>query len=272
MPQTILDRILETKRKEVADLRARRNEIVAQLPDASPVRDFHGAIASKPGGLINCIAEIKKASPSAGVIRTDFDPPGLAEAYDRGGASALSVLTDRPYFQGDLAFLEQARSACRLPVLRKDFLIDPVQIHEARVAGADAVLLIAAALETGELVDMAGLADSLEMTVLLEVHNEAEWQKAEPVLDAGLRRILLGVNNRDLATFEVSLQTTFDLAGAITERAVLVSESGIANSEDVKQLAEAGVRGILVGETFMRQDDVAQAVRDLLGPGGKDGQ
>jgi indole-3-glycerol phosphate synthase len=216
---------------------------------------------------VNLIAEIKKASPSAGVIREDFDPPALARAYAAAGAEALSILTDEQYFQGHLDFLRQVRQVVDLPLLRKDFLIDPVQLYEARAAGADAVLLIASALPVGELSDLMILAADLRMTVLLEVHSPDELPAVRSMIApprAGFS--VLGVNNRNLKTFEVDLNTTFRLRELAGDGVPVVSESGIRTRADVERLAVAGVRAVLVGEAFMRRPDVGRAVEDLLGP------
>jgi len=214
---------------------------------------------------VNLIAEIKKASPSAGVIRDDFDPPAIARQYARAGADALSVLTDERYFQGSLDFLAQARAAVDLPLLRKDFTIYPLQIYEARWAGADAVLLIAAALEAGELGDLLGLANDLGMACLVEVHNADELSKVEAIA-VGAPGNLLGVNNRDLTTFKVDLETTVTLAARIGGDIPVVSESGIKTRRDVELVAQAGARAILVGETLMTAETIAAGVESLLVP------
>jgi indole-3-glycerol phosphate synthase len=269
MPKTILDNILETKRKEVEALKAQTTleDLKRAAADARPVRNFYQAITRKPTRPVRLIAEIKKASPSAGIIREDFDPAELARQYARAGADALSVLTDERYFQGHLDYIRQAGEACDLPILRKDFIIDPWQIYQARAAGADAVLLIAAALPTGTLSDLMILAAELKLTVLLEVHEADELLKVRSMVGFPLTQYsLLGINNRDLKTFTVDLNTTLRLAELAGEGVPVVSESGIATRQDVDRLAAGGVRAILVGETFMRQDDVVQAVETLLGP------
>lgn len=268
MAQNILQTILETKRKEVADLtRQRPLEAWKELAlEAEPARNFYSAITSKPRRKVNLIAEVKKASPSAGVICEDFDPVAIARAYQRGGASAISVLTDRDYFQGSLEYLRQVKEAVDLPVLRKDFLIDPVQIYEARWAGADAVLLIAAAMEPGRLLDLMILATELRMTCLIEVHGADEILSFRSAVGFPLPKYgLLGINNRDLTTFEVDLGTTLRLAELAGTAVPIVSESGIKTAADIKRLAGAGVQGVLVGETLMRSGDLTEGIEALLG-------
>jgi len=273
MAATILQRILETKRQEVAALHrsASLEGLRAAAADAPRARNFFAAVTKKDPRGMNLIAEVKRASPSAGVIRADFDPVAIARQYAAAGADALSVLTDRDYFQGSLDYLRQVRSAVELPVLRKDFLIDPWQIYESRAAGADAVLLIAAALPPGQLMDLMILATELRMTVLLEVHDADELLQVRSMIGFPHWAYgLLGINNRDLSTFRVDLGTTLRLAElAQTELAnddvPLVSESGIRTRADVERLKAAGVKAILVGETLMRSPDLGAAVRELLG-------
>jgi indole-3-glycerol phosphate synthase len=262
----ILDDILKTKRKEIAELlgSVSLDEARAAASDAPRCRDFFQAVAGPRRGLVNLIAEIKKASPSAGVIREDFDPPAIARQYAAAGADALSVLTDEKYFQGSLDFLRQARSAVDIPLLRKDFIIDPIQIYQGRAAGADAVLLIAAALEASRLGDLLGLANELGMACLVEVHNADELDKIESIV-ASAPGNLLGVNNRDLTTFTVDLATTVDLLERIGDEIPVVSESGIKTRRDVETVARTGARAILVGETLMRAGDIARGVESLLG-------
>lgn len=265
MTGTILDRILETKRSEVAALKADRalfQDMVARCNDLPPTRGFAAALtASETGGAARLIAEVKKASPSKGVIRADFDPVAIARAYHAGGASCLSVLTDETYFQGSLSFLSAIREAVPLPLLRKDFLIDPLQVYEARIAGADAVLLIVAALPSpARLAEMRHVAELLGMDALVEVHNAEELEMA-----AASGATLIGVNNRDLRTFEVRLETTLDLLPYFPPHAVAVAESGIFTREDVRRLHAAGARAVLVGESLMRADDITGATRALLG-------
>ena len=269
MPQNILDRILQTKRKEVADLQATvgLEALREQAGQAPPPRNFYQALTRKPRRELNLIAEVKKASPSAGVIRPDFDPVAIAQAYQAAGADALSVLTDEPYFQGSLDYLVAIRQAVTLPLLRKDFIIDPIQIYQARAAGADAVLLIAAALSPGELMDLMILATELRMTCLLEVHGMDELLSVRSMVGFPLPKYgLLGINNRDLTTFHVDLNTTLRLVELAGEGVAVISESGIRTRDDVRRLAQAGVRGVLVGESLMRQPDIGRAVEDLLGP------
>jgi indole-3-glycerol phosphate synthase len=259
---TILDTILARKRDEVAARRQQVSqfELKTRAASAPPVRGFADAIAGKIGaGLPAVIAEVKKASPSKGVIRADFDPAAIARSYQVGGAACLSVLTDVDFFQGSDAFLQQARAACTLPVLRKDFIVDAYQVYEARVLGADCVLLIAAALDDVQLSEYAFIADALGMDVLVEVHDLDELERALPVPAR-----LLGINNRNLKTFEVALQTTLDLQHAVPADRVLVTESGILAPADVARMRNAEVHAFLVGEAFMRQPDPGTALRELF--------
>ena len=259
---TILDTILARKRDEVAARRQQVSqfELKARAASAPPVRGFADAIAGKiAAGLPAVIAEVKKASPSKGVIRAEFDPAAIARSYQVGGAACLSVLTDVDFFQGSDAFLQQARAACTLPVLRKDFIVDAYQVYEARVLGADCVLLIAAALDDVQLSEYAFIADALGMDVLVEVHDLDELERALPVPAP-----LLGINNRNLKTFEVALQTTLDLQHAVPADRVLVTESGILAPADVARMRNADVHAFLVGEAFMRQPDPGAALRELF--------
>ena len=269
MSQNILDRILETKRKEVAQMRASvsLDELKSAAADAPRVRNFFAAVSAKPTRRVNLIAEVKKASPSAGVISEDFDPPAIARQYAAAGAAAISVLTDEQYFQGSLDYLKQVRAAVELPVLRKDFIIDPFQVYEARAAGADAILLIAAALPSGELLDMMILAAELRMTSLVEVHDADELLAVRSMIGFPHAAYSeLGINNRDLTTFTVDINTTVRLRELAGEDVTVVSESGIKTGRDVEKLSAAGVRAILVGETLMRSGDIKAAVDELLGP------
>jgi indole-3-glycerol phosphate synthase len=246
----ILQRILARKAGEVAE-RAQRvplAEVRARALDAPPVRPFAAALRARiAAGDAAVIAEVKKASPSKGVIRADFDPAAIARSYEAGGAACLSVLTDVDFFQGADEYLQQARAACALPVLRKDFVVHPYQVHEARALGADCVLLIVAALGDAPLMGLADLALSLGMDVLVEVHDLDELERALPVPAP-----LLGINNRSLRTFEVSLDTTLELRNAVPTDRVLVTESGIHTREDVALMRGHGVQAFLVGEAFMR--------------------
>lgn len=260
MSETILDRIIATKRQEVAEREATRSvaELEAALADAPPVRDFFAPLAEP--GPIRLIAEIKKASPSAGEIRGDFDPVEIARAYEQHGASCISVLTDEPFFQGRLDYLRQVRSVCGIPLLRKDFILDRYQLLEAREAGADAVLLIAECLDDCRLRQLHNATIELGMTPLVELYDP---ENLDRVLEAGAQ--LVGVNNRNLHTFEVDLQHTIRLRESIPADCVLVGESGIRSREDAALLERAGVDAMLVGETLMRQPDIGEAVLELLG-------
>ena len=256
-----LTEICATKREEVAARKALASieDLDRRAASASPPRGFRAALERKTRDGFGLIAEIKKASPSKGLIRPDFRPAEHAVAYEQGGAACLSVLTDAPYFQGHEDYLMDARAACDLPVLRKDFTVDPWQVAEARAIGADAILIIVAALDDAEMAEIEAAALEREMDVLVEVHDEAEMERA-----ARLRSRLLGVNNRDLRTFRTDLATTERLAPLAPEGALLVGESGINTHADCLRLAQAGVRCVLVGESLMRQDDVELATRRLL--------
>jgi indole-3-glycerol phosphate synthase len=253
----ILNKILAVKAQELAQAQSviPLAAMSAAAEQAGPVRNFVGAIRAKIGaGQAAVIAEIKKASPSKGVLRADFQPAGIAASYAKHGAACLSVLTDEQFFQGSVEYLKQARAACMLPVLRKDFIVDEYQIYEARAMGADAILLIASALDVAQMQAFEALAHRLGMAVLVEVHNGTE-------LDAALQlnTPLIGVNNRNLRTFEVSLQNTLDLLPRIASSAsgdrIVVTESGILTAEDVKLMRGHQVHAFLVGEAFMRADD-----------------
>lgn len=258
----VLARICADKRADVAKRRRTLPlaELEARLPEEPP-RGFVRALRSRAArdGLA-LIAEIKKASPSKGLIRADFDPPTLARAYETGGATCLSVLTDRPWFQGEDAHLRAARAAVDLPVLRKDFTLDPYQVVEARVLGADCVLLIMAALDDGPAAELARLARSLAMDVLVEVHDEAELERA-----LALDCELIGINNRNLKTLQVDLTVTETLAPRVPPGRLLVAESGLYAHADLLRMRAAGASCFLVGESLMRQDDVTAATRRLLG-------
>jgi len=263
MTATILDEIVETKRREVARDRRRMplEELEAQAAEAPPVRDFRAALDGR--GAISLIAEVKKASPSAKVIREDFEPVSIARAYQDHGASCISVLTDVPYFQGHLSYLARIRASVAIPLLRKDFLIDEYQVVEARVAGADAVLLIAEILDDATMARLLGRARELGMAALVEFHDLDNLPR---VLAAGAD--LVGVNNRDLRTFTTDLDRTLRVRDQVPEGVLLVSESGIHGREQVERLQAAGVDAILVGESLMRQPDVGAAVERLLGLSG----
>ena len=260
----VLTRILARKREEI-DQRSRIRplaELRARAAHQPPARGFVRAIERRVrAGEAAVIAEVKKASPSKGVIRGDFDPAAIAHSYEAGGAACLSVLTDVDFFQGSNAYLGQARAACTLPVLRKDFIVDPYQVYEARLIGADAILLIVAALEDGPMIELAGLAMELGMDVLVEVHDIDELERALQTDCA-----LIGINNRDLRTFEVSLDTTLAMKDAVPPDRILVTESGIATRADVARLRAAGVHAFLVGESFMRAPDPGRALRELFAP------
>ncbi len=262
----VLARILATKREEVAAARqaAPLPEISARARTAPPPRDFLGALRNKiAAGQAAVIAEIKRASPSKGLLREPFDPAALAAGYARHGAACLSVLTDRQYFQGSGEHLAAARSVCALPALRKDFIVDPYQVYEARAWGADCVLLIVAALSPALMAELHDLASGLGMAVLVEVHDAAELEAA-----CILSTPLLGINNRDLRTFETRLEVTLDLLPKIPRNRLVVTESGIASREDVARLRRAGVNAFLVGEAFMRAADPGAELERLFSPAG----
>ncbi|WIW94807.1 indole-3-glycerol phosphate synthase TrpC [Altererythrobacter rubellus] len=256
-----LEEICANKRIEVAQRRAERSVTALDHRAAgqSVPRGFEAALRIKAETGFALIAEIKKASPSKGLIRANFQPVDHAKAYEAGGAMCLSVLTDAPYFQGHEDYLKAARTACDLPVLRKDFMVDPWQVAEARSIGADAILVIVAALEDSVMAEIEAAAIERNMDVLVEVHDEAEMERA-----AKLKSRLIGVNNRDLKTFITDLATTERLAPLAPEGTLLVGESGINNHADCQRLAEAGIRTFLVGESLMRQEDVELATRALL--------
>lgn len=258
---TILERIVAAKRVEIAAAKDRfpLKTIEEKAKSASPVRDFVGALRARRPAVI---AEIKKASPSRGVLRADYRPAAIAQSYENAGAACLSVLTDREFFQGSSDDLRAAREACALPVLRKDFVIDPYQVVESRAMGADCILLIAACLSREAMAELEALATRLGMAVLVEVHDGAE-------LDAALtlKTPLVGVNNRDLRTFVTRLEATLELLPRLPAGRLLVTESGILAPADVKRLRSAGVGTFLVGEAFMRATDPGAALRELFAPG-----
>ena len=256
---TILDEILVKTRQTIARHRASISAecLESQLPDLPPCRDFHGALAA--GDRVNLIAEVKRASPSAGLIRQDFVPAQIARCYVDGGAACISVLTDEPFFQGSLDYLREVREAVDVPVLRKDFIIDRYQLLQARQAGADCVLLIAECLTPDELKRLHESANELGMQTLIELF---EPSNLDAVLATGTR--MVGINNRDLRTFETTLQHTLDLCPSIPDDRLIVGESGIRQHADLVHLATGGVKAVLVGESLMRQPNITQAVRELL--------
>ena len=259
----ILNKILATKKTEVAasKLAVSLDQLQAQAEAQGEPRDFVGSIHKKVmANKAAVIAEIKKASPSKGVIREDFKPAEIAKSYEKAGAACLSVLTDEQYFQGSAAYLKQARAACKLPVLRKDFIIDEYQVFEARAMGADCILLIVAALELAQMQKLEALANELGMAVLVEVHDADELGLA-----LQLDTPLIGINNRNLRTFEVTLQTTLDLLKIMPEDRFVVTESGIFTPDDVKLMMDNQVQGFLVGEAFMRQDDPGAELARVFG-------
>ena len=263
----ILNKIVAVKHEEIAAAQKRKPLDVVRFDAESRVltRDFEAALRAKvKAGQAAVIAEIKKASPSKGVLREDFIPADIAQSYAEGDgkiqAACLSVLTDRQFFQGSPDFLKQARASCDLPVLRKDFMVDPYQVFEARSMGADAILLIAACLDDAQMADLEALALTLNMAVLVEVHDREELQRA-----LKLKTPLLGINNRNLRSFEVSLQTTLDMLPEVPADRLLVTESGILSRADVSLMRDANVHGFLVGEAFMRAPDPGLALAELFG-------
>jgi indole-3-glycerol phosphate synthase len=262
----ILNKIVQTKHEEVAQ-RLRKTPLADMRSDAESrvlTRDFEGALRTKiAAGQAAVIAEVKKASPSKGLLREDFIPADIAQSYSFGdghtSAACLSVLTDQQYFQGSTDYLKQARASCNLPVLRKDFMVDVFQIYESRAMGADCILLIAACLNDAQMADFEAVAQALGMAVLVEVHDAAELERA-----LKLKTPLLGVNNRNLRTFEVSLGTTLTLMAQLPPDKLLITESGIATREDVLRLRQAGVHAFLVGEAFMRAPEPGQALAELF--------
>ena len=258
----ILDKIVAVKRQEVAAALERRSLQAVRLDAESRVltRDFEAALRDKLAAGHNAvIAEIKKASPSRGVLRADFVAADIAQSYAEHGAACLSVLTDQQFFQGSVDYLKQARASCQLPVLRKDFLVDPYQVYESRAMGADAVLLIAACLDDAQMRDMEAIARGLFMSVLVEVHDAQELERA-----LLLKTPLIGINNRNLRTFEVSLDTTLELKARLPPDRLLVTESGILSREDVHRMNDAGVSAFLVGEAFMRAPDPGKALAAMF--------
>ena len=259
--ETVLDRIKAYKLDEIATRKGARplSAVEADARAADPVRGFGAALTEKAKDGYGLIAEVKKASPSKGLIRADFDPASIARAYEDGGAACLSVLTDAPSFQGHEDFLIAARTACNLPVLRKDFIYDPWQVAEARAMNADCILIIMASVEDAQAAELEDAAEHWGMDVLVEVHDAAELERAHR-----LRSTLLGINNRDLRTFETTLETTDTLATQVEPGRHVVSESGLFTPADLAHIAKAGVRRFLIGESLMRQNDVAAATRAIL--------
>jgi indole-3-glycerol phosphate synthase len=263
MAGDILDQIVAVKREEIAAAR-KKMPFDAMRADAESrvlTRDFVGALRGKiAAGRAAVIAEVKKASPSKGVLRADFIPADIAQSYAEHGAACLSVLTDRQFFQGQPDYLKQARASCDLPVLRKDFLVDPYQVYESRAMGADCILLIAACLDDAQMAELEGIARSLDMAVLVEVHDAPELQRA-----LKLKTPLVGINNRNLRTFEVTLDTTLGMLADVPADRLLVTESGILQPADVQRMRQAGVHAFLVGEAFMRAPDPGEALAALFG-------
>ena len=258
----ILKKIVAVKHEEIA-LASRKKSLALVRADAESrvlTRDFVGAMRQKmANNQAAVIAEIKKASPSKGVLRADFIPADIAQSYAEHGAACLSVLTDTQFFQGSVDYLKQARASCDLPVLRKDFMVDPYQVYEARVMGADCILLIAGCLDDAQMKDLEAIAGSLDMAVLVEVHDAKELNRA-----LKLKTPLVGINNRNLRTFEVSLDTTLGMLKNVPTDRILVTESGILSTADVQKMRDAHVNAFLVGEAFMRAPDPGQALADLF--------
>ncbi|MBP8304578.1 MAG: indole-3-glycerol phosphate synthase TrpC [Phycisphaerae bacterium] len=264
----VLDRILADKRVEVEQSKARvpQDRLQAQAAGLPRCRNFYKAVTKPHARGINVVAEVKRASPSAGLIREDFDPVAIARTYEQCGADAISVLTDEKYFQGRLEYLTAVRQAVSVPVLRKDFILDPYQVYEARVAGADAILLIAEALKVGQLSDLLILASQLTLTVLLEVHEADVLMQVRSMIgfpQGGFS--VLGINNRSLATLEVDMNTTPRLAGLVEDPDGLVAESGIRTRADVQRMKAAGATAVLVGQALCEQGDIDKAFSELFG-------
>ena len=252
----VIERIVETKRAEVAAAKRERPDVEARARGAPPPRDFVGALRARRPAVI---AEIKRASPSKGLLRANFDPAEIARSYEKGGAACMSVLTDREFFQGAAEHLSEARAAVALPALRKDFLIDSYQVFEARALGADCILLIVACLEDAQMRSLEQLAHALGMAVLVEAHDAAELERA-----LALETPLIGINNRNLRTFETRLETTLDLLPRIPKERIVITESGILSTADVRRMRDRGVNAFLVGEAFMRADDPGKELKNLF--------
>ena len=264
----ILDKIIADKRVEVEERKSRTSldELKEQIVSMPRCRNFYKEVTRPSARGINVIAEIKKASPSAGLIREDFDPVAIAQIYKKCGASAISVLTDEKYFQGRLEYVKQVHDAVDLPVLRKDFIIDSWQVYESRAAGADAILLIAEALNSGELMDLMIIAAELTLTVLLEVHNADTLLQVRSLIGFPKKGYsVLGINNRDLTTMQVDLNTTARLAGLLDNTDELVTESGIKTRADVEKLMKVGVRAVLIGQTLCENDNIEEKFIELFG-------
>jgi indole-3-glycerol phosphate synthase len=268
---TVLEDIVEVKKREVEQRKRQEpiEELQARSLSVDRPRNFYAAVTKQPLRKVNLIAEIKKASPSAGLIRPDFEPAALAKMYTHAGADAISVLTDETFFQGKLEFLQQVKKVTPLPILRKDFIIDEYQIYESRAYGADAILLIMEILTPGQLLDMLILASTLKLTSLIEVHSVESLLTVRKAIGFPHERYsLLGINNRDLHTQTVDIANTLRLKDLLKdeERDTLVSESGIKTAGDIDKLAAAGVKAVLIGETFMRSENVESKIEELLGP------
>ena len=258
----ILDKILATKKNEIKNAKQlfSLTDLTEKIEINNNERDFVAALQDKhKTGSQAVIAEIKKASPSKGIIREAFDPISIALSYEKGGAACLSVLTDKEYFQGDINYIQQIKQTCQLPILRKDFIIDPYQIYESKAFGADCILLIAAALDLSEMKEFEAIAESLNMAVLVESHNLAELEEA-----IELNTLLIGINNRNLKTFDVSLQTSIDLKEKIPSGRIAITESGIFTREDIDFMNEYGISTFLIGEAFMRDADPGQSLENLI--------
>ena len=258
----ILDKILATKKNEIKNAKQlfSLSDLTEKIESNNDERDFVAALQDKHKiGSQAVIAEIKKASPSKGIIREAFDPISIALSYEKGGAACLSVLTDKEYFQGDINYIQQIKQTCQLPILRKDFIIDPYQIYESKAFGADCILLIAAALDLSEMKEFEAIAESLNMAVLVESHNLAELEEA-----IELNTLLIGINNRNLKTFDVSLQTSIDLKEKIPSGRIAITESGIFTREDIDFMNEYGISTFLIGEAFMRDADPGQSLENLI--------
>ena len=258
----ILDKILATKKNEIKNAKQlfSLSDLTEKIEINNDERDFVAALQDKHKiGSQAVITEIKKASPSKGIIREVFDPISIALSYEKGGAACLSVLTDKEYFQGDINYIQQIKQTCQLPILRKDFIIDPYQIYESKAFGADCILLIAAALDLSEMKEFEAIAESLNMAVLVESHNLAELEEA-----IELNTLLIGINNRNLKTFDVSLQTSIDLKEKIPSGRIAITESGIFTREDIDFMNEYGISTFLIGEAFMRDADPGQSLENLI--------